>query len=73
LSEAAVRAYHLPIEKIHVLIRENQPENVGTGDLLLYDKNTRNSKIFGLVFLLFYVLFTATSLAEEDGDRYLVS
>jgi 4-oxalocrotonate tautomerase len=38
LSEAAVKAYHLPMEKIHVLIRENQPENVGTGGLLLYDK-----------------------------------
>jgi 4-oxalocrotonate tautomerase len=38
LSEAAVNAYHLPIEKIHVLIRENPPENVGTGGGLLYDK-----------------------------------
>lgn len=38
LSEAAVKAYQLPIEKIHVLIRENQPENVGTGGQLLYDK-----------------------------------
>lgn len=38
LSEAAVNAYHLPIEKIQVLIRENSPENVGTGGVLLYDK-----------------------------------
>ncbi len=38
LSEAAAKAYGLPVNIIHVLIRENQPENVGTGGRLLLDK-----------------------------------
>ena len=38
LSEAASKAYGLPIEIIHVLIRENEPQNVGTGGRLLLDK-----------------------------------
>ncbi len=43
LSEAAAKAYGLPVNIIHVLIRENQPENVGTGGRLLLDK--RKDKI----------------------------
>lgn len=38
LTEAAVQAYQLPAQKIHVLIKENLPENVGTGGQLLLDK-----------------------------------
>ena len=41
LSAAAVKAYHLPMEKIHVIIRENKPENIGTGGQLLYDKKQK--------------------------------
>ncbi|MCD6217159.1 tautomerase family protein [bacterium] len=38
LSEAAAKAYGLPINIITVLIRENKQENVGTGGQLLLDK-----------------------------------
>ena len=38
LTEAAVEAYGLPKEIIHVLIRENVPENVGVGGEVLADR-----------------------------------
>ena len=38
LTDAAARAYGLPKEIIHVLIRENSPDNVGTAGQLLSDK-----------------------------------
>lgn len=44
ISEAAAQAYSLPSEIMTVIIRENQPENVGVGGLLLLDrkKNTES-------------------------------
>lgn len=44
LSEAAAKAYGLPVNIIHVLIRENQPENVGTGGQLLLDRRKEQEK-----------------------------
>jgi len=41
LSEAAAKAYDMPIEKITVLIKENPPENVGVGGELLVDRLKR--------------------------------
>ncbi len=38
LTDAATKAYGLPAETIVVLIKENQPENVGVGGRLIYDK-----------------------------------
>ena len=38
LSEAAAKAYDLPVDVMVVLIRENTPDNVGTGGVLLFDK-----------------------------------
>lgn len=38
LSEAAAKAYGLPVDVMVVLIRENTPDNVGTGGVLLFDK-----------------------------------
>lgn len=38
LTEAAVQAYQLPETVIQVLIKENLPENVGTGGQLILDK-----------------------------------
>lgn len=40
LSEAAAQAYDLASEKMTVLIKENQPENVGVGGMLLLDRRT---------------------------------
>jgi 4-oxalocrotonate tautomerase len=41
LSEAAEKAFEIPIEKIVVLIKENPPENVGVGGELLVDRLKR--------------------------------
>ena len=41
LSEAAAQAYSLPAEIMTVLIRENQPENVGVGGILLLDRGNK--------------------------------
>ena len=38
LTEIAAQTYHLPEQAIHVLIKENLPENVGTGGELIVDK-----------------------------------
>ncbi len=38
LTNAAVRAYALPKEKIIVLIRENTPEQVAVGGVLIADR-----------------------------------
>ncbi len=38
MTDAAVNAYDLPREAIVVLIRENQPENVGVGGKLIIDR-----------------------------------
>ena len=38
LTDAAINAYGLPKEIIHVLIKENLPENVGVAGQLLSDK-----------------------------------
>ena len=37
LTDAATTAYGLPEETIVVLIKENQPENVGVGGRLIVD------------------------------------
>ena len=37
-TDAATKAYGLPEEAIVVLIKENQPENVGVGGRLIADK-----------------------------------
>ena len=44
LTEIAAQAYQLPEQIIHVLIRENLPENVGTGGKLIYDKQKSDIK-----------------------------
>ena len=44
LTEIAAQAYQLPEQIIHVLIRENLPENVGTGGKLIYDKKKSDMK-----------------------------
>lgn len=41
LSEAAAQAYSLPTEIMTVIIRENQPENVGVGGMLLLDRQKK--------------------------------
>ncbi|MDW7645590.1 MAG: 4-oxalocrotonate tautomerase DmpI [Desulfuromonadales bacterium] len=38
LTESAAKAYGLPKEKIIVLIRENAPEQVAVGGVLLADR-----------------------------------
>ena len=38
LTDAAVKVYGLPRDVIVVLIKENQPENVGVGGELLVDR-----------------------------------
>ena len=38
LTDAATKAYGLPEETVVVLIKENQPENVGVGGQLIADK-----------------------------------
>ena len=38
MTDAAVKAYDLPREAIVVLIKENQPENVGVGGKLIIDR-----------------------------------
>jgi len=38
LTESAAKAYGLPKEKIIVLIRENSPEQVAVGGVLLADR-----------------------------------
>jgi len=43
LTDAAVQAYGLPKEKIQVLIKENWPENVGTGGELLSDRKNKKT------------------------------
>lgn len=38
LTEIAAQAYQLPEQVIHVLIKENLPENVGVGGELIVDR-----------------------------------
>ncbi len=38
LTQAAAKAYALPAEKMIVLIRENRPEQVAVGGVLLSDR-----------------------------------
>lgn len=38
LTEAATRVYGLPAETIVVIIKENQPDNVGVGGVLITDR-----------------------------------
>jgi 4-oxalocrotonate tautomerase len=38
MTDAAVKAYDLPLEAIVVVIKENPPENVGVGGQLLIDR-----------------------------------
>lgn len=38
MTEAAVRAYGLPEETIVILLKENSPENVGVGGILVADR-----------------------------------
>lgn len=38
LTEAAVKGYMMPPQSIIVLIKENPPENVGIGGLLILDQ-----------------------------------
>lgn len=40
LTLAAAKAYNLPAEKMIVLIRENRPEQVAVGGVLLSDRQT---------------------------------
>jgi 4-oxalocrotonate tautomerase len=44
LTQAAVQTYELPKEKIQILIKENQPENVGTGGELLSDRKNKTTQ-----------------------------
>jgi 4-oxalocrotonate tautomerase len=44
LAEAAAGVYGLPVDKIIVLIKENQPENVFTGGELLFDRWKKDQK-----------------------------
>ena len=37
VTDAAVKAYGLPAQTIVILIKENQPENVGVGGQLIVD------------------------------------
>jgi len=43
ITEAVVKFYGLPAEKIHVLIKENSPENVSAGGQLIIDRHKHNS------------------------------
>ena len=38
LTEAAVKAYKLPVQYIVAVIKENSPENVGVGGQLIADR-----------------------------------
>jgi len=38
LTDAAVKAYELPVQSIVVLIKENPPDNVGVGGELISDR-----------------------------------
>ena len=38
MSEAASKAYDLPLDAMVVLVRENTPDNVGIGGSLLWDR-----------------------------------
>ncbi len=38
MTDALEKAYRLPREAYHVIIRENSPENVGVGGILVLDK-----------------------------------
>ena len=38
LSEVAARYYDMPVEKIILLIKENEPENVAVGGELIADR-----------------------------------
>lgn len=38
ITDAAVKAYRLPVQAIVVCIKENPPENVGVGGELVIDK-----------------------------------
>jgi 4-oxalocrotonate tautomerase len=44
LADAAALVYGLPVDKIIVLIKENQPENVFTGGELLFDRWKKESR-----------------------------
>ena len=41
MSDAAVRAYGIPLEAMVVLIRENDQDNVGVGGILIRDRRRR--------------------------------
>ena len=43
LTDAAVKAYDLPAQAIVVLIKENQPDNVGVGGQLIADRKQEKS------------------------------
>lgn len=43
MTDAAVEYYQLPKDIITVIIKENPPENVGTGGTLLVDRRRRSS------------------------------
>ncbi len=42
LTDAAAKAYGMSKEKIHVLIKENLPENVGVAGELIIDRKKRS-------------------------------
>lgn len=43
ITDAAAEYYRLPKDIITVLIKENPPENVGTGGTLLVDRRRKSS------------------------------
>jgi len=41
ITDAALKAYRLPKEAMVVVIKENPPENVGVGGMLIVDRRSK--------------------------------
>jgi len=41
ITDAALKAYRLPKEAMVVVIKENPPENVGVGGILIVDRKSK--------------------------------